>query len=98
MLALPLQECPPFVPSPQNAKPTKHNLLADPPTTTKVKSKDKKNLNNMATNPVHEIEARKEKMATTQVNVDEYVSRKNASHQKSIPPSLSMMLHQKMPL
>eukprot|EP00978_Attheya_sp_CCMP212_P039304 scaffold203187_cov82-Attheya_sp.AAC.4 len=40
-------------PSPNNAKLSKHKLLADPhPTTsstTKVKSKDKKNLNNMAT-------------------------------------------------
>eukprot|EP00978_Attheya_sp_CCMP212_P036830 scaffold169859_cov70-Attheya_sp.AAC.1 len=48
-------------PLPKNAKPSKHNLLADPPTTTKVKSKDKKNLNNMATDPVHEEEAYKEK-------------------------------------
>eukprot|EP00978_Attheya_sp_CCMP212_P012961 scaffold32333_cov63-Attheya_sp.AAC.1 len=32
----------------KNTKASKHKLLADPPTTTKVKSKDKKNLNNMA--------------------------------------------------
>jgi hypothetical protein len=51
-VALPIQECSPFAPSPQNTKPTKHKLLADPPTTTKVKSKDKKNLNNMGTAPV----------------------------------------------
>eukprot|EP00978_Attheya_sp_CCMP212_P018766 scaffold51834_cov67-Attheya_sp.AAC.3 len=56
----------------KNAKPSKHKFLADPPTTTpKVKSKDKKNLNNMATtDPVHEEEACKEKTATAPVNID----------------------------
>eukprot|EP00978_Attheya_sp_CCMP212_P016257 scaffold42383_cov62-Attheya_sp.AAC.12 len=48
-------------PLPKKAKPGKHKLLADPHTTTKVKSKDKKNLNNMATNPVHAEEACKAK-------------------------------------
>jgi hypothetical protein len=50
-------------PSSKNAKPSKHKLLADPPTTTpKVKSKDKKNLNNTApTDPVHKEGACKEK-------------------------------------
>jgi hypothetical protein len=64
-----------------------------------VKSKDKKNLNNMATAPVQEEEAYKEKRATAPVNVnDESVPRKNATHRKStIPPFLSMMLHWKMP-
>eukprot|EP00978_Attheya_sp_CCMP212_P007052 scaffold16432_cov69-Attheya_sp.AAC.10 len=50
-----------LLPSPKNAKPSKPKLLADPPTTTKGKSKNKKNLNNMATDPVHEEEACKEK-------------------------------------
>jgi hypothetical protein len=48
-------------PSPQNTKPSKHKLPANPPTSTKVKSKDKKTLNNMATNPVHKEEACREK-------------------------------------
>eukprot|EP00978_Attheya_sp_CCMP212_P018975 scaffold52562_cov54-Attheya_sp.AAC.2 len=38
------------------------------------------------------------KMATTPVNVDEYVPWETASHRKSIPPFLSTMLHRKMPL
>jgi hypothetical protein len=43
---------------PKNAKPSKPKLLADPPTTTKEKSKkDKKNLNHTATDLVHEEEA-----------------------------------------
>eukprot|EP00978_Attheya_sp_CCMP212_P022121 scaffold65609_cov61-Attheya_sp.AAC.3 len=74
-------------PLPKNTKPSKHKLLADPPTTTKVKSIDKKNLNNMATgDPVYEEEASKRKMATASVNVDKYVPKENPSHQKSIPP------------
>jgi hypothetical protein len=66
--------------------PSKHKLLADPPITSKVKSMDKKNFNNMATDPVHEEEACKEKTTTAPVNVDKYVPWENASHQKSIPP------------
>eukprot|EP00978_Attheya_sp_CCMP212_P038165 scaffold186453_cov31-Attheya_sp.AAC.1 len=38
------------------------------------------------------------KMATTPVNVDEYVPWETASHLKSIPPLLSTMVHRKMPL
>eukprot|EP00978_Attheya_sp_CCMP212_P008298 scaffold19459_cov58-Attheya_sp.AAC.5 len=85
-------------PSPKKTKTSKHKLLADPPTTTNVKSKDKKNLSNMATNPLHKEEACKEKMAPVPVNVDEYVPWKNAAFRKSLPPFLSMMLHWKMPL
>jgi hypothetical protein len=39
-------------PLPKNAILSKYKLLADPLTATKVKSKDKKNLNNMGTAPV----------------------------------------------
>eukprot|EP00978_Attheya_sp_CCMP212_P033513 scaffold135423_cov61-Attheya_sp.AAC.1 len=48
-------------PSPKNTKPSKHKLLADPPATTQMKSKDKKTLNNITTDPVHEEEAYKAK-------------------------------------
>eukprot|EP00978_Attheya_sp_CCMP212_P025050 scaffold79796_cov61-Attheya_sp.AAC.1 len=65
---------------PQNTKPSKHKLPADHPTTTKVKSNDKKNLNNMATDLLHKEEACKEKKATAPVNVDEYVSHGKMLH------------------
>eukprot|EP00978_Attheya_sp_CCMP212_P015902 scaffold41161_cov47-Attheya_sp.AAC.1 len=57
-----------------------------------------KNLNNMATDPVHEELACKEKTATAPVNVDKYGPWATASHRKSIPPFFSMMLQRKMPL
>ena len=79
--------------------------ITHPPSTTHHNAMSKsmitpsKNLNNMATDPVHEELACKEKAATARVNnVDKYVPRATASHWKSIPPFLSMMFHRKMPL
>jgi hypothetical protein len=79
--------------------------ITHPPSTTHHNAMSKntitpsKNINNMATDPVHEELACKEKTATAPVNnVDKYVPRATASHRKSIPPFLSIMLHRKMPL